>query len=133
MHRNWLILVLARKQVLRRWCPQATCPRFVPGATEVFNTSACVQTLYEASMEPGNEREDLQATASEPGLHQSQENTFPAEIKPMEVCFRPEALTIGVTQCRCPGDRPLTPGCPSSPRPVSQQLQCTSLRDAPHA
>lgn len=130
MHRNWLILVLARKQLLRQQCPRAACLPFVPGATEVFNISVCVQTLYKASMEPSNEREDLQATASKPGPHQSQENTFPAEIKPMEACFHPEALTRGVTRCRCSGNHPLTPECPSSPLPTSPLLWCTSLSGA---
>lgn len=53
MHRNWLILLLARKQVLLQRWPRAACLRFAPGATGAFNTSACAQMLHKASTEPG--------------------------------------------------------------------------------
>lgn len=35
--------------------------------------------MHEAGLEPGRERDDLQAAASEPGLPQSPENPFPTE------------------------------------------------------
>jgi len=118
MHQTWLALVLSRKQVLQRQLPRAACPHAAPGATGVFSTAVCVQTSYGASVEPGNDRENLQATAPEPGLHQGQGNTFPAEIKPTEARFHPEALAVAVTWCQCPGTVP-SPRIPIPHRSVT--------------
>lgn len=64
---------------------------------------------------------DPQAAASQPAWHQSQENPFPAEPKPLEARFHPEALPVGVGQRRALGHCLLTPPCRSSPGPLSHR------------